>query len=51
MAHWSLFGTIVSVLSVFKITPPVDDQGHTVDLTGEVSPGVLSYALPFQSIY
>ena len=37
LAEQSLFAVIASVLSVFSITLPLDEQGNPVPLTGEMN--------------
>ncbi|KAL0958976.1 hypothetical protein HGRIS_014289 [Hohenbuehelia grisea] len=38
----SLFSVVSSVLATFDILPPVDEEGHVVQLKAEVSTGLLS---------
>ncbi|KAF9449842.1 cytochrome P450 [Macrolepiota fuliginosa MF-IS2] len=48
MGDASLFITIASVLSVFDIKPPLDDEGRPATLGAEFTPYYLSYPVPFQ---
>jgi hypothetical protein len=38
----SLYAMVSLVLSVYNITPPVDDHGSPIQLKPEVTPGILS---------
>lgn len=44
----SLFLTIAHVLSVYDIKPGLDENGKEVEVSTEVTSGVLSYPLPFK---
>ncbi|EJF57201.1 cytochrome P450 [Dichomitus squalens LYAD-421 SS1] len=42
-AENGLFINVASVLHVFDITPPVDDQGNVIDIVPQVTDGLLCY--------
>ncbi|EJF61754.1 hypothetical protein DICSQDRAFT_59943 [Dichomitus squalens LYAD-421 SS1] len=44
----ALFINIASVLHVFDITPPLDEEGRTVVITPEMSVGFLSYPADYR---
>ena len=44
-AHAGLFVNLASVLHVFNITPPLDENGKAIKIEPEMSDGFLSYVL------
>ncbi|TFK36285.1 cytochrome P450 [Crucibulum laeve] len=50
MSDNSLYALVTSVLSVYNITPPLDEAGKPMQLKAEVTTGLLSYPLPFKCI-
>lgn len=47
-AKTMLFTTISNVLHTFWVSPPVDEQGNSVPIKLRMTPGVISYAEPFE---
>ncbi|KAJ3565256.1 hypothetical protein NP233_g7746 [Leucocoprinus birnbaumii] len=47
LSDGSLFSTIAHVLSVFDITPGLDSDGKEIRFEADVTPGIVSYPVPF----
>ncbi|KAJ7243050.1 cytochrome P450 [Mycena rebaudengoi] len=48
MAQWSVWITVASVLASFNISKSVDENGATIEPSGEYTSGLLCYPLPFK---
>ncbi|KAJ7243024.1 cytochrome P450 [Mycena rebaudengoi] len=48
MAQWSIWITVASILASFNISKRADENGATIELSGEYTSGLLCYPLPFE---
>ncbi|KAJ6626137.1 cytochrome P450 [Mycena sp. CBHHK59/15] len=48
MAQWSVWITVASILATFNISKSVDENGLTIEPSGEYTSGMLCYPLPFK---
>ncbi|KAF9479115.1 cytochrome P450 [Pholiota conissans] len=48
MSDNSLYAIVSSVLAVYNISAPLDEQGKPVEMKAEVTSGLLSYPVPFK---